>query len=106
MKALVKGVLTVYDFSCFVEANVAYSINDPKLVTVAERDKALLTFKEEMQRYLNSLSEAELAGGNLKKMLIDKSTELANSLSSENMKLSPCEIYLLEINDAGTEIIS
>jgi hypothetical protein len=97
---------TVYDFTCFVEANVAYSINDPKLVTVAERDKALLTFKEEMQQYLNSLSEEELAGGNLKKMLIDKSTELANSLSSENMKLSPCEIYLLEINDAGTEIIS
>lgn len=97
---------TVYDFFCFVEADAAYSINAPKLVTVAERDKALLTFKEEMQQYLNSLSEEELAGGNLKKMLIDKSTELANSLSSENMKLSPCEIYLLEINDAGTEIIS
>lgn len=93
----------VYDFSCFVEADVAYSINDPKLVTVAERDKALLTFKEEMQNYLNSLSEAQITGGNIKKMLIDKSAELANSLSTENMKLSPCEIYLLEINDAGTE---
>ena len=97
---------TVYDFSCFVEANVAYSINAPELVTVAERDKALLTFKEEMQNYLNGLSEEEIAGGDIKKMLIDKSTELANSLSTENMKLSPCEIYLLEINDAGTEIIS
>lgn len=94
---------TVYDFICFVEADVAYSINAPKLVTVAERDKALLTFKEEMQNYLNGLSEAEIAGGNIKKMLIDKSSELANSLSTENMKLSPCEIYLLEINDAGTE---
>lgn len=88
---------TVYDFSCFVEANVAYSINDPKLVTVAERDKALLTFKEEMQNYLNGLSEVEIAGGNIEKMLTDKSVELANSLSSENMKLSPCEIYLIEI---------
>lgn len=48
---------TVYDFTCFVEADVAYSINAPKLVTVAERDKALLTFKEEMQNYLNGLSE-------------------------------------------------
>lgn len=55
MKVLVKGVLTVYDFSCFVEANVAYSINAPELVAVAERDKALLTFKEEMQNYLNGL---------------------------------------------------
>jgi hypothetical protein len=25
--------------------------------------------------------------------------------STKNMKLSPCEIYLLDINDAGTEII-
>lgn len=88
---------TVYDFNCFVEANVAYSINSPKLVTVAERDKKLLTFKEEMQNYLNGLSEAEITGGNIKKMLIDKSTELANSLSTENIQLSPCEIYMLDI---------
>lgn len=95
---------TVYDFSCFVEADVAYSINNPQLVTVAERDKALLTFKEEMQNYLNSLSEAEIVGGDIKKMLIDKSTELANSLSTENIKLSPCDIYMIEIHNAGTEI--
>lgn len=72
---------------------------------MAERDKALLTFKEEMQNYLNGLSEEEIVGGDIKKMLIDKSAELANSLSTENMKLSPCDIYLLDINDAGTEII-
>ena len=95
---------TVYDFSCFVEANVAYSITAPKLVSVAERDKALLTFKEEMQNYLNGLSEEEIAGGDIKKMLTDKSTELANSLSTENMKLSPCDIYMIEIHNAGTEI--
>ena len=95
---------TVYDFSCFVEANVAYSITAPKLVSVAERDKALLTFKEEMQNYLNGLSEEEIVGGDIKKMLIDKSTELANSLSTENMKLSPCDIYMIEIHNAGTEI--
>lgn len=95
---------TVYDFSCYVGANVAYSINAPKLVSVAERDKALLTFKEEMQNYLNGLSEEEIAGGDIKKMLIDKSTELANSLSTENMKLSPCDIYMIEIHNAGTEI--
>lgn len=96
---------TVYNFTCFVEANIAYSINAPKLVTVAERDKALLTFKEEMQNYLNGLSETEITDGNIKERLIDKSAELANSLSTENMKISPCEIYLLETNDAGTESI-
>ena len=89
---------TVYDFNCFVEANVAYSIINPKLVTVAERDKALLTFREEMQNYLNGLSEEVVAGGNIETMLTDKSAELAKSLSTENMELSPCEIYLIEIN--------
>lgn len=96
---------TVYDFSCFVEADVAYSINAPKLVSVAERDKALLTFKEEMQNYLNGLSEEEIADGDLKKMLKTKSIELANSLSTENMKLSPCESYLIEIHSGAEEII-
>lgn len=96
---------TVYDVSCFAEANVAYSVNAPKLVTVAERDKALLAYREEMQNYLNGLSEADIAGGNIKQMLKNKSAELANSSSPENMKRLPCEIYLIEINDAGTEII-
>lgn len=91
----------VYEFNCFVESNVAYSIDNPKLVSVAERDKVLLTYKEEMQNYLSSLSETEITGGDVKKMLIDKSAELADSLSTENMKLSPCEIYLLDINGAG-----
>ena len=95
---------TVYDFTCFVEATAVYSIQAPKFVSVAERDKALLTFKEEMQNYLNGLSEEEIVGGDIKKMLTDKSTELANSLSTENMKLSPCNIYMIEIHNAGTEI--
>ncbi|MDE6687884.1 MAG: hypothetical protein K2K17_11270, partial [Lachnospiraceae bacterium] len=91
----------VYEFNCFVEANVVYSINFPKLVTVAERDKMLLTFKEEMQNYLNSLSETEITDGNIRETLTDKATELANRLSTENMQLSSCEIYLIEINDVS-----
>ena len=73
-------------------------------LTVAERDKALLTFKEEMQNYLNGLSEEEIAGSDIKKMLKTKSAELAAGLSAENMKLSPCDIYMIEIYNAGTEI--
>lgn len=53
---------TIYDFNCFVDAYVVYAIDNPKLVTVAERDRALLTYKEEMQNYLNGLSEAEITG--------------------------------------------
>ena len=96
---------TVYDFTCFVEAVAAYSIDNPKLVTVAERDKVLLTFKEEMQNYLNGLSEEEVAYGNIKTMLTDKSAELANNLSTENMSLSPCEINMIEINGEAEEAI-
>ena len=95
---------TVYDFTCFVEATAVYSIQAPKFVSVAERDKALLTFKEEMQNYLNGLSEEEIVGGDIKKMLKTKSAELANSLSTKNMKLTPCDIYMIEIHNAGTEI--
>ncbi len=95
----------VYDFSCFVEADAAYSVNAPQLVTVAERDTALLTFKEEMQAYLNSLREEEIAEGDIKKLLTDKSAELASSLSTETIELSPCEIYMIEIHNAGMEII-
>ena len=95
----------VYEFNCFVESNVAYSIDNPKLVSIAERDKVLLTYKEEMQNYLNGLSETEIVGSNIKEMLIDKSAELANSLSTENMRLSPCEIYLIEINGEAEEAI-
>ena len=95
----------VYDFTCFVEATAAYSIDNPELVSVAERDQTLLTFREEMQHYLNDLSEEEITDGDIRKMLTEKSAGLAKSLSTEYMKLSPCEIYLLEINDAGTEII-
>lgn len=90
----------VYAFNCFVDCNVAYSIDNPKLVTVAERDKALLTYKEEMQNYLNSLNETEITDSDIKTMLIDKSAELASSLSTENMKLSPCEISLISIDAA------
>lgn len=94
----------VYEFYCSVDLQVPYVINSPKLVSVAERDQTFLTFKEEMQNYLNGLSEAEITDSDIKKMLLDKSAELENSLSTENMKLLPCEIYLIEISDAGVSV--
>ena len=49
-----------------IAANVVCSINNPKLITVAERDKILLTFREEMQNYLNGLSKVEIVKKNKK----------------------------------------
>lgn len=86
-----------YDFTCYVAGDAAYSISDPKHVTVAERDAALLTYKEEMQNYLNSLSEEEITNGDIQKMLNDKSAEFANSLSTEKIKLSPCNVNMVDI---------
>ncbi len=81
-----------YEFHCFADLYVDYSISSPELITVAERDNMLLTFKEEMQNYLNGLSEAEIKQGDIKAMLMNKAAELENSLSTENMRLLSCEI--------------
>ena len=86
-----------YEFRCLADLYVTYSINSPELVTVAERDNMLLTFREEMQNYLNGLSEAEITDGNIRTALTDKAAELVNSLSTENMKLLSCEIALIKI---------
>lgn len=83
---------TVYDFICYVTLYVPYAIHSPKLVTVAERDRTLLTLKEEMQNYLDGLSEAEIAGCDFKKRLTEKAEELVKSLSTERMELLPCEV--------------
>lgn len=49
-----------------IAANVACSTNNSKLITVAESDKILLTFREEMQNYLNGLSKVEIVKKNKK----------------------------------------
>ncbi len=103
LKELNEGEI-MYEFNCFVDFNVVYSVNAPELVSVAQRDYTLLAFREEMQNYLDSLSEAEImagaADGKLKTALTDKGDKLADSLSSEHMTLS-CEITLIEAMDAG-----
>ncbi len=81
-----------YEFNCYVDLYVCYSVSSPENITVAERDNMLLTFEEEMQNYLDGLSETEITDGNIKTMLMNKAAELANSLSTENMKLLPCDI--------------
>ena len=69
----------IYGFCCFADLQVTYTMDGPELLTVAERDNTFLTFKEEMQKYLNSLSEAEITDGNIKTLLKDKAPELAKS---------------------------
>ena len=49
-----------------------------------------LTFKEEMQNCLSGLSEAEIAGSDIKKMLTDKSAQLANRLYNARIYKNFC----------------
>lgn len=93
-----------YEFHCHADLYVGYSISSPEHVTVAERDTMLLTFKEEMQRYLDSLSENEITDGAIKAKLADKAAELISSLSTENMELLSCDISI-EISDSGIDNI-
>ncbi|GFI09135.1 regulatory protein BlaR1 [Lachnospiraceae bacterium] len=94
----------MYDFNCFVDFQVTYSISKPELLTVAKREQTLLTFREEMQNYLDSLSEAEITAGaidgSIKAALTDEAAKLADSLSGEAMTLS-FEITLIDIADEG-----
>lgn len=91
---------TVYAFHCYVDLYVPYAIHSPKLVTVEERDKMLLTFQKEMQNYLDGLSEAEIAGCDFKKRLTENSDELIKSLSNERMELLSCEFKIEIIGEA------
>lgn len=88
-----------YYFICSATLQLDYSIKMPELLTIAERDNTFLTFKEEMQNYLDGLSEAEITGGNFRAMLTEKIAEITDKLSTEKMRLS-CGDIMIEIMDS------
>lgn len=70
---------------------------------MGERDYALKTISTKMQKYVDGLSEDEIMSGNIRMLLTDKAAEIADSVSSNYIKLS-CEIEDIEIYNAD-EII-
>ncbi|MCM1155378.1 MAG: hypothetical protein NC314_12505 [Roseburia sp.] len=97
----------IYAFNCFVEFQVDYEILLPDVLTVAERDAVLLNFRTQLQDYLDTLREEEITEYSLQKMLSDKAAELTEYLSSDRIRLLPCEFYLIEIyGDAEPEDVS
>lgn len=94
----------IYDFSFFGDYWIEYTIPDPSILTIEERDNALRTICTEMQKYVDGLSEAEIMSGNIRMLLKDKAIELANNVSSDNIELS-CEIGDIEVYNEGTKII-
>lgn len=96
----------VYGFNCFADLQVDYRIISPDLVSVEQRDMIFKTLKSEFQNYLDSLSEEEISGGNLRTMLADKFSELEKKLSTDNLKLLSCNIGQINLIDADAGIIS
>lgn len=81
---------------------IHYTIVAPEDLTVTNRDTALQTLCVELQNYVDGLSENEIESGSIRTSLTDKANELANSLSTDNIKLS-CEVSGIEIHSAGTD---
>ncbi|MCM1253395.1 MAG: hypothetical protein NC321_11290 [Clostridium sp.] len=88
------------EHSASYERLIAYKTENYLQQTISDFNAALApTFEKKMQNYLNSLSEAEIKDGNIKTKLMGKANELMKSLSTENMKLSSCDISL-DISDS------
>ncbi|MDE6025436.1 MAG: hypothetical protein K2G45_08280 [Lachnospiraceae bacterium] len=93
----------IYDFNFWGTCYIKYTIPNPSMLTVEERDNALRTIQTEMQEYVDGLSEDEIMSGNIRMLLTDKAIQLANNVSSDNIKLN-CEIDSIEIYNEGTKI--
>lgn len=77
-----------YEFMFFALVNVSYRVTSPETLTVEERDRVLRTCREELQSYVDSLSEDEMLNGNIKAALTRKAQELAFRYSGGGMELS------------------
>ena len=81
-----------YDFLFMASYYLEYEIISPDKVTVAERDHALCFLGEELQTYVDSLSEAELSGIT-RKELTDRALSILRKNIPEGMTVS-CEIQI------------
>lgn len=96
---------TTYQFVFHSLYHLHYTISDPTSLTVAERDNILKEFRTAYQNYADNLSEEELSSSNIKTVLTEKGIELANKLSTTELRLS-CEVENIEIHNMGTELVS
>ena len=91
-----------YEFYFTAWYSIKYTISDSEVLTVGERDQALLTFHTKLQSYVDDLSESQLTSSNIRKNLSKKVAEIVKSLSSETLKLT-CEIRNIEVHNSGVE---
>lgn len=91
---------TIYQFLLYVDTYLNYRILSPETLTIAERDMALLTFRQELTAYVDSLSQEAITDKDFRELLEKKGSALAAALSTDELQLS-CEIGLIDLFAEG-----
>lgn len=90
-----QGDETIYAFAFFVNGWISYTIDEPELLTVEARNRALQAMQNGLQSYVDGLSEEELMSADIERKLVKKGEELAGKLSTDRMKIW-YEVQLVE----------
>lgn len=77
-----------YEFLFYANVDIEYHVTSPETLTVAERDRVLRSCREELQSYVDGLSEEQILYGNIRAALTRKAAELERRYSGEGMELS------------------
>lgn len=77
-----------YEFLFYANVDIEYRVTSPDTLTVAERDEVLRSCREELQSYVDGLSEEQILYGNIRAALTRKAAELELRYSGEGMELS------------------
>lgn len=87
----------IYDFWFTAEYYLQYEILSQDTLTVAERDNAFRSFENELQAYVDGLSEAEL-DNTITKELTDRAAAILQEVIPDGMTVS-CEIKVSSSNE-------
>lgn len=77
-----------YEFLFYANVDIEYRVTSPETLTVAERDEALRSCREELQSYVEGLSEEQILYGNIRAALTRKAAELERRYADDGMELS------------------
>lgn len=78
----------LYGFCFFANVYLEYHIQDPEMITVAERDRVLTAFREELQSYVEGLSREEIMETDMRAELERRAAELVRRYASYGMQIS------------------
>lgn len=95
----------IYHFNFYGNYWIQYTVPDPSALTVGERDEALRTIHKGMQDYVENLSESELTGDSIKELLAEKAAKLAESVSSDRIRVT-CILDSIEVDNDETGVVN